>query len=117
MRKLVHAGVADNAQSMAKKIVSMSAVIKLHLGAEDGMLYPALANSSDPAVARTANMFRDEMGGIAAAYTEFARKWKHGPRVAAEPEQFRKDANNIFKALHQRVQRENQELYPLAEQA
>jgi len=36
-------------------------------------------------------------------------------RVSADPEGFRDEANGIFQALHQRIQRERPELYPLAE--
>ena len=55
------------------------------------------------------------MGGIAGAYLEFAGRWNLETKVAANPDGFRDDANSTFKALHQRIQRENQELYPLAE--
>jgi hemerythrin-like domain-containing protein len=116
LRKLVESGISENADAIAKALVSMSAKVKLHLSAEDQFLYPALAGSVNPAVAKIGKKFQKEMGGIAAAYLEFIGKWNLASKVAANPEGFRADANDIFKALHQRIQSENQELYPLAEQ-
>lgn len=116
LRNVVNSGISKNADAIVKAIVSMSSTIKLHLAAEDRFLYPTLASSANPAAVRLGKKFQDEMGGIATAYMDFAGKWNIESKVAADPEGFRADANNIFKALHQRIQRENQELYPLAEQ-
>ena len=117
LRKLVQAGVAENSGDIAKMIVSMSSAIKLHLAAEDRMLYPALARSTYPDAADIGAAFQNEMGSIAAAYMEFTGKWAFGPKIVANPEGFKNDANTIFKALFQRVQREDKELYPVAEHA
>lgn len=117
LRNLVKSGIPDNTDAIAKAIVSISATIKLHLSTEDQYLYPRLAGSADPAVAKVGKKFQDEMNGIAAAYTEFAGKWIIASQVAANPEGFRADANDIFQALVQRIQRENKKLYPLAEDA
>lgn len=117
LKRLVQAGIHENADSIASTIVKMSSTIKLHLAVEDNMLYPALAKSANPEAARKGQAFQSEMGSIANAYLAFARKWNLGSLVAAQPEVFRADANGIFKALQQRIQRENEELYPLAEQA
>lgn len=115
LKNLVKRGIAENADAIATAIVSMSSRIKLHLAAEDRFLYPSLANSTNPAVARLGKTFQQEMGHIAAVYAQFAGKWNSAMEVTADPEGFRADANNVFKALHQRIQRENQELYPLVE--
>ncbi|WP_336285116.1 hemerythrin domain-containing protein [Citrobacter arsenatis] len=40
LHKLSHAGVSANIQEIAIAIVSMSAIIKTHLSAEDQFLYP-----------------------------------------------------------------------------
>jgi iron-sulfur cluster repair protein YtfE (RIC family) len=115
LRQLVHAGVKENAESIAKMIVAMSSNIKLHLSTEDQMLYPTLIASGKPAAVELARKFQTEMGSIATAYGEFSRKWNLGTKVSADPEGFRAEAGQIFKALHERIQRENKELYPAAE--
>jgi len=116
LKSLVSSGISENADAIAKAIISISSAIKLHLAAEDQFLYPALANSANSAAVQLGKKFQDEMGGIAAAYVEFAGRWNIASKVTANPEGFRADANNIFQALHQRIQRESKELYPLVEQ-
>lgn len=117
LRKLIQAGVSENAIVIAKMIVSMSSAIKLHLAAEDQALYPVIVNSADPATSEIGKKFQAEVGGIAAAYMEFAGMWNLSDKVAENPGGFREHANSIFKALHQRIQLENRELYPLVERA
>lgn len=116
LRLLVQAGVVENADEIAKMMGSMSATIRLHLAAEDRMLYPMLINAGNPEVARIARDFQCEMGGLAGSYLEFSRRWNLASKVAAGSEEFRRDANKVFKALHERIQRENEQLYALAEQ-
>lgn len=116
LRKTSQAGVAENADAIAQQIRAVSSIIKLHLAAEDRVLYPAFAKSQNPSVSKIGEQFRLEMGNIASAYMAFSGKWGVGTEVAHHPDGFREAANNIFKALHQRIQRENQVLYPLADQ-
>ncbi len=116
LRKTTQAGIAENANEIAQQVRAMSALIKLHLTAEDQVLYPALARSQNSSISKIGEQFQLEMGGIASAYMEFARKWTIGSKVSDNPDGFKEDANHIFKALHQRIQKENQELYPLADQ-
>ncbi|HUA79432.1 MAG TPA: hemerythrin domain-containing protein [Dyella sp.] len=115
LREFVQSGVQENADAICKQLMSMAAVIKLHLAAEDRMLYPALANAKNPSVAEVGKQFQQEMGGIAEAFTAFVSRWNLASKIAASPAGFKDEANAVFKALHTRVQRENRELYPLAE--
>lgn len=115
LRSLSHAGVADNAAEIARGIVAMSSVIKLHLSAEDRVLYPGLQASGDRTLALLGHRFQQEMGSIAAAYVGFARRWNTPERVRADPNGFRADANRVLRAVHERMQRENRDFYPLIE--
>jgi hemerythrin-like domain-containing protein len=115
LRKLIQTGVLQNADAIAKKIVSISSTIKLHLAAEDRTLYPRMLGSDDPDIAQIGKTYQAEMGNIASDYMEFSRKWNLESKVSDNPEGFKEEANNIFKSLHQRIQRENRNLYPLAE--
>jgi iron-sulfur cluster repair protein YtfE (RIC family) len=115
LRELVQSGVQEHAQAILGQLVTMSATIKLHLAAEDRVLYPALASAADLQAAETGKRFQDEMGDLAQVYAAFASRWNLAAKISKDPDGFRSDANNVFKALHLRVQRENRELYPLAE--
>ena len=55
------------------------------------------------------------MQGITGACAGFARKWRVGAHIAAAPEDFRGDANAVFRSLHDRIRKENHALYPAAE--
>lgn len=115
LRALVQAGIAENAAAIFKELVKTSAAIKLHLAVEDRMLYPALAGAADPSIAATGKRFQQEMGGLANAYGAFAARWNSISRISGEPAEFRREANDVFKALHARILLENNELLPLAE--
>lgn len=115
LRELVQAGVSEHAEEIVAQLLAMTGAIKLHLAAEDRVLYPALANASDPLVAQTSRMFQQEMGGLAETLTGFVSRWNLAAKISQNPQGFRDEANAVFKALHMRVQRENRELYPMAE--
>lgn len=115
LRSLSHAGVADNAAEIARRVITMSSVIKLHLSAEDRVLYPSLQASGDRTLAQLGGQFQQEMSSIAAAYVDFARRWNTPERVHSDPDGFRADANRVLKAVHERMHRENRDFYPLIE--
>ena len=83
-----------------------------HLKAEDWMLYPRLLDSPDAEVADTARAFSDEMGGLAAAFMDYSEKWGV-TTIANDWAGYCRDTAAIAAALTQRIDRENQELYPL----
>jgi hypothetical protein len=67
-------------------------------------------------VAEAGKRFQQEMGDLAQTYTAFVSRWYLASKISHDPEGFLGDANSVFKAPHQRVQRENWERYPLVEQ-
>ncbi|TCT00491.1 hemerythrin domain-containing protein [Paralcaligenes ureilyticus] len=115
LRNLSKSGTAEHAAQIAKQISSISATIKLHLSVEDMVLYPALQKSKDPAYVALGQRYQSEMNGLAAAYMEFAKKWLSATRIADDADGFRSDANRVLKALHDRIHKENIELYPVLE--
>jgi hemerythrin-like domain-containing protein len=115
LRNYVKDGIVENATQISLLIVSMSSTIKLHLAVEDNLLYPALQETDDPALASLGKRFQDEMKNIASSYLAFARTWNSAPRLLQNPEGFRSDANRVLKMLHQRMQNENTSFYPAIE--
>jgi hypothetical protein len=93
----------------------MSAVIKLHLAAEDRALYPVLEAANNRQLARLGRQFQAEMTSIAAAYNVFARQWNTAAQVRADPNGFRAQANQVLRTLYERMQRENHDFYPAVE--
>ncbi|NML17301.1 hemerythrin domain-containing protein [Azohydromonas caseinilytica] len=117
LRRHAHAGIAEHADQIAQLIVSMSAVIKLHLAAEDHTLYPALEAASNPQLARLGRQLQIEMASIAADYGAFARQWNTASQVRADPEGFRAQANQVLRTLYERIKHENHDFYPAVERS
>lgn len=92
----------------------LNATLIGHLKAEDWILYPMLLASDDPATAKTARQFMDEMGGLAAAFLAYADKWS-ASAIDRDWDGYCSESKGIIEALTQRIIRENRDLYPLAE--
>lgn len=117
LRQCTQAGIGANADEIARLIISMSSIIKLHLAVEDKILYPALQAGKNVALAKMGQRFQDEMKAIASTYIGFAGKWNTAASVSADPEGFRAAANHVLKLLHERMQKENTDFYPTIEAA
>jgi iron-sulfur cluster repair protein YtfE (RIC family) len=85
-----------------------------HLTREDWLLYPALLQSSDKVIATTAQIFIDEMGGLLAAYKSWSGAWPT-ERIVANWATFVTETSALLDVLALRIERENNELYPLVE--
>lgn len=92
----------------------LAGLLKLHLAMEDEVLYPSLAASPDPEVSETARIFAEEMGGLAAAFGAYNERWAVDT-IEREPAMFAEETRRVFAALARRIDRENNELYPLLE--
>lgn len=115
LRELTHAGVARNAEAIAQGIVAMSSVIKLHLSVEDQALYPALQRGDGAELARLGQRFQVEMGPIAAAFDQFARRWNTAQRLREDEAAFRAAANDVLRRVHERMRHEDRDFYPRVE--
>lgn len=105
-------GIAGNAEAIAQALIGMNTTIRFQLAAEYAMLCPALRSATTPTAAERGRRYRDEMQGVGVSYAEFSREWRVGSQTTVAPEQFRSEANAVFKALNGRIQREDCELYP-----
>jgi hypothetical protein len=87
-----------------------------HLAVEDRLLYPALIGSVDQRTSTVARRFKEEMGGLSSTFTSYMREWTD-QRITAEWSAFCSETRALLAALSNRIARENNELYPLANQA
>jgi iron-sulfur cluster repair protein YtfE (RIC family) len=92
----------------------LSSTLIAHLKTEDWLLYPRLKASADVHIAETARVFSEEMGGLAAAYVAHCQKW-NADAIAADWKGYCSDSRDLIDALHNRITRENRDLYPLLE--
>ncbi len=85
-----------------------------HLAREDMLLYPTLRRSKNATIAKTAEAFVTEMGGLVDVYKQWSTSWPT-ERLTQEWPQFVEETASLLNALSQRIMRENIELYPLVE--
>lgn len=85
-----------------------------HLKCEDWILYPRLRATGDADLMHITREFELEMGDLASEYVAYDDKWT-AERVAAKWAEFSRETIEIFGALATRVEREERELYPLAD--
>ena len=115
LRKLSQAGVSSNAQEIATAIVSMSAIIKTHLSAEDQFLYPRIEQDGNSTLRQVSSTFQREMTDIVSDYDVFSRRWNIASKLIGNDEAFRRDANTVLRKVFERMQKENKDFYPLVE--
>lgn len=85
-----------------------------HLKCEDWALYPRLRASGEPGLVRLTRAFELEMGDLADNFAAYDDKWT-AARVAADRAGFCRETRIVFDLLGRRVEREERELYPLAD--
>jgi hemerythrin-like domain-containing protein len=115
LRTLSQSGVSSNAQQIAAAIVSMSAIIKTHLSAEDQFLYPQIEQDGNSKLRQVSTQFQREMADIVGEYDAFSRRWNIASKLMGNDEVFRRDANTVLRKVFERMQRENKDFYPLVE--
>lgn len=108
---------APTADRLRKLLVDLSGRVTLHLAAEDKVLYPTLSHDRDAKVAQTANRFAKEMGDIGVAFKGYLGAYPSGAVIFGARDKFCADTSGIFKVLGARIDREEHELYPLADVA
>lgn len=93
----------------------LTGTLRFHLAAEDRALYPQLTASRDPEVAKLARHFVDEMGEIGPAFMAYSERWGRSTAIRDDFARFCRETIAVFAALGNRIDRENRELYPLAD--
>lgn len=105
----------DDAQAVSSLLNKLTGKLKIHLRMEDTILYPQMINSSHDVAAKTAKQFQEEMGGLSKVYLDYAEKWNAARKIQGDLDGFLAETKQVFAALAQRIERENNDLYPLAE--
>lgn len=107
---------SDNAEQIVKTLGSMTGKIKLHLASEDQNMYPKLISSTNTEAVKVATDFQNEMGGIKDAWVDFVTRWKSSEKIKSDSNSFNNEANGLFSALANRIEKEESVLYKLAEE-
>lgn len=105
--------VTGQAFDLSLKIGKLSGILVLHLKSEDEYLYPSLRRSSDEKVKKIAEQLNKEMGSLAAGFMEYKHTYMLASKIKEEPQKFISESKRIIDALKNRLNTEDQKLYPL----
>ncbi len=108
----VRSGNLDQkAFDLSLKISKLSGILVLHLKSEDEYLYPALKNSKDGVLSKTAEQLYREMGSLSTEFLSYKSTYMSAAKIKADIPQFIGESNKIFSALKNRLNTEDKRLY------
>lgn len=108
--------LAQDAKEMRTLLSELAGKLKVHLAMEDKHLYPKLLSHDNGTVRSTAQQYIDEMGGIAKVFTDYLDRWPHAKAIQENASGFIEETKGLFNALGNRINKENNDLYPLLEE-
>jgi len=107
--------IAENAEILISKTLSLKHSLDEHLLVEDEFIYPALKKYHKGEINYLAHLFAIELGGIKTAFSEYLNKWRTADIIRGSKESYFYETRAMFGALQHRIARENSELFPIME--
>lgn len=98
---------------MTVHINKLAGLLKMHLMDEDKFLYPNLLNCNDTKMLTMTQQYINEMGSLAADYTQFKNKYNTSTKVNTNLDLFIVETKTIIEALKNRMNKEDTQLYRL----
>lgn len=108
---------APDPRSLSAALNGLAGLLRIHFAMEDRSLYPSLLESRDPAVARAALSYRDEMGDISPAFAAFVERWRGPLAIGADLPAFAAECEDVLPRILERIDREDRVLYEMADRA
>ena len=103
--------VRPNAKTAYELLCDLGERVKRHLADEDRSIYPSLLIHEDPRVKSIAWGFISGEKPLRKTFDDYHRKWlKHTDYKF--PEEFLDETREVFSMLTQRIEREEQVLFP-----
>jgi len=109
---LVEDNLLNNISEIEVLLSSMTDELTAHLFTEDKLLYPFLEKSDNKKIVETTQVFRSSMGGLKQSYTEYIKRWPK-EKIIGSPALFIQETREILSALHDRIKKEESQLFPL----
>jgi iron-sulfur cluster repair protein YtfE (RIC family) len=100
--------------AVRKQLSLLAGKVNFHLAMEDKALYPRLMERKGTRAEAMAGKFMSEMGGLAQVFGNYTSKWQPSA-IRADLPGFANETRKVFGALAKRIERENSDLYPLAD--
>ncbi|CFY07522.1 Haemerythrin/HHE cation-binding motif [Syntrophomonas zehnderi OL-4] len=108
-----NASVQQNIQEIVQTMNAMAGKLRIHLMNEDEYLYPPLLNHPDESLQAFAKTYISEMMEVTKAYSDYKSKYNTASKIENNLEGFIQETKQVFAVLANRVEREENELYPL----
>ena len=103
--------VRPNAKSAYQLLCDLGTKVKVHLGEEDRGLYPSLLIHEDPRIKSLAWGFISGERPLRQSFEEYYKKWLKNCDFNFT-EAFIHESQDIFRLVYERIERENQVLFP-----
>jgi len=103
----------ENAAEAANLISILAGKLRVHLNAEDELMYPSLLNSNNPEIRSTAGSFTEEMGNISKVVSDYKERYNTRTKILTNKYGFATETENILSMLEKRIEKENSILYPM----
>lgn len=107
--------VVDNIPDIMGVMIGLSGKLKAHLAKGGKEIYPELLACGDPKLAEVAASFQSEMDGLSTAFETYMDTWRSILAIEDDPDGFIRASEEILDALTHWINRENRELYTLAD--
>jgi hemerythrin-like domain-containing protein len=107
--------LSKDATYISRQLLELAENLNVHLGREDKALYPALFRHPDKKISKIAKKYLNEMGGISYTFESYMTRWPHSMAIQDDPNQFISETRGIFESLSNRINKEDNILYPLLE--
>jgi hypothetical protein len=104
-----------NARDVRRMMARLKGKLMVHSTMENDALYPSLFLHHDPSVRACAQALFEDLGGIYEAFAAHHSNWSSVDRIEGDPTGYVRHTRDIFDKLKLRMDRENDELYPLAD--
>lgn len=103
--------IEEDGLEIAKTINLLAGRLTIHLKLEDDYLYPELIKSENANTRALAEKFSREMGGLATTFMDYKNKFNTRSKIVDNKDAFRENTLIIIKALEERLQKEDTQLY------
>ena len=114
---LVPEQLANDATEVRSCLADLVGKLKMHLAAEDHSLYPSLLKQENEEIRVIARQFIEEIGNIGTVLAGYLEKWPSQLPIQDNPMDFIKETRCIFSALADRIEKEDNKLFPLLDKS
>ncbi|OPJ60759.1 hemerythrin domain-containing protein [Clostridium oryzae] len=107
--------IEQDAFDVSLKLNLLMGTLKIHLQSEDEFLYPALLNSGDDKIKTMAREYIGEMGSISSDFQAYKVQFDTKSKIIGNAQSFIISTTQILKLLKNRLNKEDNLLYPTIE--